>query len=174
MTDTETALKLLIFRIGSQLYGLSIANVVRIIELVTIIKLPNAPRGVKGIINFHGRPVPVIDMRHLLSLPPEPYTLRTPLILAHMTFDAGQIVALVVDTVENVTEVKHEDVDIYDDIVPTGLANGHTIDVTYLTGVTRIEQDLVLVLDVDTIYRGHEQLIGNLPPVNSDGPTPNP
>lgn len=62
-------MKALIFHIGSDRYGLRLAAVVRVLPLLQLKQLPLAPDYVAGLMDFHGRPVPVIDLSRLAGLP---------------------------------------------------------------------------------------------------------
>src|SRR4051794_25859201 len=56
---------LLLFKIGSDRYALPASQMVEVVPLVSLKMLPQAPPGVAGILNYHGRPVPVIDLSEL-------------------------------------------------------------------------------------------------------------
>jgi chemotaxis-related protein WspB len=62
-------MKALIFHIGPDRYGLRLAAVVRVLPLLELKQLPLAPDYVAGLMDFHGRPVPVIDLSRLAGLP---------------------------------------------------------------------------------------------------------
>ncbi len=55
----------LLFQIGSDRYALDARKVVQILPLVSIKRLPQAPRGVAGVFVFQGVPVPVVDLSEL-------------------------------------------------------------------------------------------------------------
>lgn len=58
---------MLICRVGSRLLGVRLESVERVEGAVEISPLPEAPAGVCGVINVHGRPVPVLDPRPALG-----------------------------------------------------------------------------------------------------------
>ncbi len=55
-------MQFLIFHLGQDRYGLSTRQLVRVLPLMALKQLPQAPAYVAGLMNFHGAPVPVIDM----------------------------------------------------------------------------------------------------------------
>ncbi|GJJ03542.1 chemotaxis protein CheW [Duganella rhizosphaerae] len=55
-------MKLLIFHIGADRYGLRLRDVVRVLPLLELKQLPLAPDAVAGLMDFHGQSVPVIDL----------------------------------------------------------------------------------------------------------------
>ena len=56
-------LELTSFKIGNEVFGVDISNVKEIIKMLQIIKVPNSPDFVEGIINLRGRVIPIIDLR---------------------------------------------------------------------------------------------------------------
>lgn len=62
-------MKLLVFHIGADRYGLRLRDVLRVLPLVELKQLPLAPDSVAGIMDLHGAPVPVIDLCRASGLP---------------------------------------------------------------------------------------------------------
>ena len=69
---TSPPLSILTFRLGEQVYGLPVQEVVQIIEMVAFTRLPQAPFAVQGVINLRGKIVPVLDLRLRFDLPLNP------------------------------------------------------------------------------------------------------
>jgi chemotaxis signal transduction protein len=86
MTPTSPG-PVLSFRLAGHTYGMPVADVMQIIEMLTITPLPQLPLPLKGVINLHGQMIPVMDLRRRFGLPDQPYGLHTPIILADL---AGQ------------------------------------------------------------------------------------
>lgn len=63
-------MKQLVFHIGADRYGLRLGQVVRVLPLMELKQLPQAPPQVAGLMDFHGRPVPVIDLCRLSTSTP--------------------------------------------------------------------------------------------------------
>jgi chemotaxis-related protein WspB len=55
----------LLFQLGQDRYALEANLVVEVLPLVALKALPGAPRGVAGLIDYRGTPVPVIDVSAL-------------------------------------------------------------------------------------------------------------
>lgn len=62
-------MKLLVFHIGADRYGLRLRDVVRVVPLLELKHLPLAPDAVAGLMDYHGRSVPVIDLCRASGLP---------------------------------------------------------------------------------------------------------
>jgi chemotaxis-related protein WspB len=55
----------LLFQLGNDRYALEASRIVEVLPLVELRRIPQAPRGVAGIFNYHGTPVPVVDLGEL-------------------------------------------------------------------------------------------------------------
>ncbi|KQV83689.1 chemotaxis protein [Massilia sp. Root351] len=58
-------MKLLVFHIGQDRYGLRLGVVQRVLPLMALKRLPLAPPAVAGLMNLHGHTLPVIDLSRL-------------------------------------------------------------------------------------------------------------
>jgi chemotaxis-related protein WspB len=57
----------LLFHLGKDRYVLEARHVIEVLPLLALKRVPEAPRGVAGIFNYRGKPVPAIDLS-LLTL----------------------------------------------------------------------------------------------------------
>ena len=62
-------MKVLLFHIGRDRYGLPLAGIARVLPLLELKQLPLTPDYVAGLMDLHGTPVPVIDLSRLAGLP---------------------------------------------------------------------------------------------------------
>ena len=69
------------FRIGTESYALDTAQIVEVLPLLHITRVPQAPAGVAGLINYRGRSVPVVDLSELMLGEPARPHISTRLIL---------------------------------------------------------------------------------------------
>lgn len=128
---------LVVFHVGEHDFALAVTAVERVVRAVEIDALPEAPRGVRGIINLRGRIVPVFDLRALLGEPLRAVRAGDHLIVAHTRW---RIVALLADAVSGVVPRLAAQVTPAAEILP-GL---EAID-----GVLKLDGGLVLIHDVD-------------------------
>ncbi len=99
--------KVMTFHIGEQIYGIEIQNVVEIIEMQHITKIPHVPPYIKGIINVRSKVVPIVDIRTRFGKPEIPYTSRTCIIIVTMD-DVS--VGIIVDRVADVEDIHSGDI----------------------------------------------------------------
>lgn len=92
----------LLFSVGPARYALPVEHVVEVVPLVELQEIPQAPAAVSGLMNYRGRPVPVIDLRRqFLGEPCEPH-LSTRIVVVEFTegrnFFAGLIAEKATDS----------------------------------------------------------------------------
>src|SRR5580704_2020066 len=57
----------LVFQLGTDRYAIDAAQVLEVLPLVKLKAVPNAPRGVAGVMDYHAAPVPVVDLSELAT-----------------------------------------------------------------------------------------------------------
>lgn len=97
---------LLIFRLAEQLYALTIEDVIEVAAMVEMIQVAGQPAGMVGVVNRRGSPLPLIDLRQRFGTGQVTLDVGTLFIVMAPGGDLTRQVGLVVDAVEQVTEVE--------------------------------------------------------------------
>jgi purine-binding chemotaxis protein CheW len=124
------------FRLDRQSYALPLDHVERALRMVAITPVPEAQPWVPGVINLHGRVIPVVDLRPRFSQPPKAPAPEDRLLVVRVL---EQTVALMVDEVTEVLEVPAHQVE------PPPEPVSHSRP---LAAVIRQDEGLTLILDV--------------------------
>ena len=143
--------KIVLFNIENLRYALYLSVVERVILAVEIVPLPKAPDIILGVVNFQGAIIPVIDIRKRFRLPTREISLEDQFIIAKT---AKRFVILVVDSVSGVFELdKYQIVDTTEEFPFT----------TYLSGITKIDTNIVLINDLEKFLSlDEEQILGEI------------
>lgn len=136
---------LVIFTLDDQRYALPLHAARRVVRMVAITPLPNAPGIILGVLNFHGQVIPVINVRRRFRLPECKIALSDKLLVAHT---AKRSVALVVDAVLDVIEYSAQKLIATDNILP---------NIAYVKGVVKLPDGLILIHDLDTFLSLEEE-----------------
>ena len=96
----------LVFRLGKDRYAVEAAQVVEVLHLVNLKQIPRAPAGVAGVFNYHGAPVPVIDLTELALGKQSRKWMSTRIILLNYREESGEahLLGLIA---EQATETMH-------------------------------------------------------------------
>jgi purine-binding chemotaxis protein CheW len=138
--------KYLTFWTDNQLFGVPISDVVQIIGIQEITPVPDSPLYAKGVINLRGSIIPVIDVRLRFKKAEEKYNERTCIIVTKID---ESYIGFIVDSVDEVTTISDEDISS-----PPKVSNDHTN--AYLTGIGKVENKVVLLLDTSKILNESE------------------
>lgn len=139
--------QVVVLELAGEAYGVEIGRVQEIIRMQPVTRVPNGPPCFEGVTNLRGRVIPVLDLRKRFGLEPTPPTRRSRIVVAEL----GQhTVGLVVDAVSEVLRVPASAVE-----PPSALVT--TADSAYLRGVAKLDERLVLLLDLARILTPTER-----------------
>ena len=144
--------QLVSFVIAEQQYALPLSAVERVLPMVAVSPLPQAPPIALGVINLHGQVIPVLDIRHRLGFPTRDYGLTAHLLVARTH---RRTLALPVDEVWGVQEVAVEAIVPPHAILPH---LGHVAGIVMLTDGLLVIQDLEAFLSLEEERRLAEAL----------------
>ncbi len=132
---------LVTFRVDQQVYALPIEPIRQIVEMVTVTAVPQVKEFIEGVINFHGVPVPVINLRRQLALPLMPFQLHTPIVLVTMS---NRLVGVIVDEVLDVLNLPKLQIIDPEVILPEGMG-----EISVLQGLIQLDGKTILCLNLD-------------------------
>jgi len=138
------------FSIKDELYGIDVSRAQEVMNLPEITKIPNTMPFMKGVIDLRGKIIPLLDLRIKFRFEEKSYDQRTVIIIIETK---KVICGIIVDSVSDVITMSLDDVQ-------------HTphfaseIDKDSVFGIGKVNEKLVIVLDVDKILSDDElQLI---------------
>jgi purine-binding chemotaxis protein CheW len=129
--------KLVVFTLDQRRYALHLSAVERVVRVVEVLPLPQAPEIVLGVVNLQGRIVPVVDVRKRFRLAARETSLSDRLVIGRA---ARMSVGFMTDSVEGVVERSGKDMVTAESILP-GLE--------LLEGVAKLEDGMVLIHDLE-------------------------
>jgi chemotaxis-related protein WspB len=117
-----SALLFLLFRLGNDRYAVEASRVVEVVPLLDLKQWPQAPKGVAGIFDYRGRPVPAVDLCELTLGRPARALLSTRIIIVNYP-DARGTRHLLGLVAEHATEtLRKNSSDFVDSGIPHGSA----------------------------------------------------
>jgi purine-binding chemotaxis protein CheW len=139
--------QLVVFDLANEHYGVDIGAVEGIIEMQPITAVPRAPDFVEGVTNLRGSVLPVIDLRTRFGLSVREKSKETRIVVVEMN---DSTVGMVVDGVSEVLRVEEEAIEPPSPIVTT-------VDSAFITGIAKLEERLVILLDLGKVLSAKEQ-----------------
>jgi purine-binding chemotaxis protein CheW len=140
--------KQVIFKLGNEEYGLDIMLVNAIEKYVDLVRIPNAPTYIRGIINLRGDIIPVFSLRKKFGLPEKEIDNNTKLIVTK-THDI--LMAYEVDEVKEILEIPLSNISETPVIVKGP-------DTAYMKAVANINGRMLVLLDHNGIISETEKV----------------
>jgi purine-binding chemotaxis protein CheW len=146
-----TGKQYVVFRLGETQFGVAIGQVLRIVRLTPITRVPRAPHFLEGVINYHGQAVPVVDLKKRLALPSgEEYGDAARVLIVELE---TQSIGMLVDAVAGISRLPDEAIEPPPEMVAQ--VNG-----VYLAGVAhheyKGEERLIVLLDLNRVLTVEE------------------
>lgn len=145
-SQSEDVRQFVSFVVGGEEFGVNILTVQEIIRPVDITRVPHAPDFVEGVINLRGRILPVIDLRTRFGFPERDRDEDTRIVVVEME---DQVIGFMADSVREVLRVDATTIEPAPE-----LAVG--IDAHYLRGVAKLEDRLLILLDLEGVLSADE------------------
>lgn len=134
------------FSLNNEHYAFEAQRVQEIVELMNITRVPHLPEFLKGVINLRGTIIPVIDLKTRFGMESTGYQKHTCVVV---TAFSGGVMGVIVDSVSDVLHLADASVDA----TP---AFGGNIKTDYITGIGKVDDSLVLILDADRVLSDEE------------------
>ncbi|MCL1630863.1 chemotaxis protein CheW [Sporolactobacillus sp. CPB3-1] len=148
MAEHENSIKVILFEMNNETYGVPVDQVLSIEKVDAITRLPNAASFVKGVMNLRGLIIPVVDVRDRLQMGKSEITEESRIIVV----DTDEMkVGLLVDLSKEVTDIQESSIEPAPAMVGGPSAG-------YLKGVVQIDENkLLLLLNLDRVL-SHEDV----------------
>jgi len=143
----EEILQLVSFTVGREEFGLDILRVQEINRMTEITRVPNAPPFVSGVINLRGKVIPIVDLRLRFGMNEAELNSQTRIIVVELETN---VVGFIVDSVREVLRVPRKIME-----PPPPMVAG--IGSEYLTAVCKLEDRLLILLDLDAVLSTTER-----------------
>jgi two-component system chemotaxis response regulator CheV len=136
----QNRLELLLFRLqGRQIFGINVFKVKEVVQCPHLTELPGSNPVIRGVASIRGDNIPVMDLCNAIGGPRMEKT--TDYFIIVTEYNRRQL-AFLVGNVERIVNTHWEDILP----PPKGLGRG-----SYMTAVTRIEDDMVEIIDVEKV-----------------------
>lgn len=137
--EGELTYHLVTFHLAREEYGVEIANIQEIIRATNITPVPGAPSHVRGVINLRGKIIPVVDLRKRFGMPEGAASDQQRIVVVEL---GEKRLGMLVDSVSQVIRIPAE---VVEDLPEEATA----IDDNYVKGVGKLDNRLVIILDLN-------------------------
>jgi len=148
-------LKVIVFRISTEEYGLDVSQVKSIERLQHITIVPNTTEFIRGIINLRGSVIPIIDLRARFGITNKENT------------ESMRIIVVAIENIELglIVDSANDVIDIPIDAIETPPTIISKNKLSYIDSIAKINERLLLILNPNNILNINEfkiiEQIGN-------------
>lgn len=136
-------MKILIFSLGEKDYGVDITQIREVIRKRKVTPVPETAAFVEGVISLRGKVIPLINLRKKLGMRSQ----EVPSNRIVITTIKNHWTGILVDEVKTVMTLNPGDITQPDEVLKSAV---------YLTGVTKWEGRLILLVDLAGFLRAEE------------------
>ena len=136
-------MKVLLFHIGRDRYGLPLAGIARVLPLLELKQLPLTPDYVAGLMDLHGTPVPVIDLSRLAGLPAAAAQFDTRIVIVDYRAPGGETMHALGLLASQVRGIAHID--------PQGLEDSGVATAPFLGQVASDADGIVQLVELEQL-----------------------
>ncbi len=135
-------LELLLFRLtAKQRFGINVFKVQEVIHCPPLTRIPHSHPAVRGIASMRGRTIPVMDLSLAIGCMPLDANASSFVIVTEYN---RSVQGFLVEAVDRIVNLKWEE------ILPPPKGLG---DANYMTAVTRVDDELVEIVDVERVLK---------------------
>jgi len=134
-------------RVYEGIYGVNVAKVREIIKIPKLTELPGVPEYIEGIFDLRGVVIPVVNLARWMHITePDKADIKPRVIIAEFS---DILIGFIVHEAKRIRRIS------WNDIEPASFAAGMgALDKSQITGVTRIENDeVLLILDLENVVQ---------------------
>ena len=145
-TIMEKEIQVVGFRIGRETFGLPISIVREIVRVPEITSVPNAPDYIEGVINLRGRIIPIVDLRKRFGEKSFEPNKRNRIVVVEID---SRAIGLIVNSASEVLRIPPSEIEEPHNVFKEG-------ELSYITGVGKLNGRLVILLDLNRILQRGE------------------
>ncbi|NMB02629.1 MAG: chemotaxis protein CheW [Firmicutes bacterium] len=140
--------QLVVFRLHNEEFGVEITKVREIVKPRHITRLPHVDDYIEGVTNLRGEVIPVICLRKRFGLEAQEETQDTRIMMLEVK---DSMVGFIVDAVTETLRLPEDAIEP----PPSSIAG---LKADYLAGVGKLDDRLLILLEVDKILNSDEQI----------------
>ncbi|MFB1098568.1 chemotaxis protein CheW [Terribacillus sp. JSM ZJ617] len=138
--------KVIVFQLKNEEYAVPVTQVGSIEKMEHITRVPNTESFIKGVINMRGVVTPIVDLRSRLGLEETPVDENTRIIIVDLDDTS---IGLIVDAANDVLDIPVDKIEEAPQVIGA-------INIDYIDGVVKLEDRLVILLDLRKVLKFHE------------------
>ncbi len=148
------------FSLDKEIFAVSVYKVLEVLENQKMTEVPKSPDYIKGVINFRGEILPVIDMRKKFCLPEQEDDSKYVIIVLDLRIGSQKLIlGAMTDGVRDVLEIEKEKIGEVPEM-------GSNYNTEFINGMYHFEDKFMMLLNIDKVFESDDllqmnQAVGN-------------
>lgn len=146
--EKETSIKntFLSFNVGKETFAVSVKKVLEVLEKQYITEVPNVSNFIRGVINFRGKIIPIIESRAKFNLQERAEGEKYVVIVFDIIVENKKmLIGALADNVNDVFSIESEDILKVPDM-------GFNYNTDFLIGMLKNQERFTMILDIDKVF----------------------
>lgn len=139
--------QLVVFQLAGEFYAVDIHQVREIIRMPEVTRVPRTPDFVEGVINLRGSVIPIIDLRKRFGMDAVEANDEQRIVVVELE---DKTLGVIVDAVTEVLRIERDKIEPPSPYIVS-------VDTQYIKGIARLEERLVILLDVARVLSTDER-----------------
>ena len=139
----DKQLQIVGLRIGRETLGLPISLVREIVRVPEITPIPNTPDHIEGVINLRGKIIAVVDLSKRFGEAAIQHNSKSRIVVVELE---ERLVGLLVNSASEVLRLSPSEIEAPQNVFPNE-------DMNYVTGVGKLQDRLIILLDLSRILQ---------------------
>jgi purine-binding chemotaxis protein CheW len=138
------------FILNKELFAINVKNVLEVIQSPEITPIPKTSDYIKGIINFRGEVLTVVESRKKFNMPEASKDIEEIIVVLELEVtDIIVKLGVTVDKVKDVIEIKNNDIKPIPDL-------GLKYNPEFVVGAVKMQEGFLMLLDAERIFSTEE------------------
>lgn len=143
------------FNIGKEIFAVTVKKVLEVLQTQHVTEIPNVPDFIKGVINFRGNIIPVVETRSKFNMPTRDDEDKYVIIVFVLELkDKKIIIGAKADNVRDVIAIEDNQIQEVPDL-------GINYNTDFLAGMLKREAGYIMILNIDSVFSTNELIILN-------------
>jgi purine-binding chemotaxis protein CheW len=130
--------QILIFKLNNEEFGVNISQIDSIIPPKDIVKVPNTPDYIEGLLSLRGKVYTIFNLRKKFNLPIIENNENTKIVIVNVN---SMVVGFIVDEVKEIIKIEDESIN-------ENAGTVASLSKKFLAGAAKIDERIILILDL--------------------------
>ncbi|MBN2165332.1 MAG: chemotaxis protein CheW [Marinilabiliaceae bacterium] len=148
--NDQTKKHYLSIKLNDELFAIDVHKVLEVLQKQQVTNVPNVPDFIKGVINFRGEILPVIEARQKFNMPLREDEKKYVIIVLDLTTnDRKLMLGVIADGVKDVLEFADDEIKDVPDM-------GANYNLEFIHGMVQVNNRFLMILNVDRVFSSEE------------------